>query len=365
MNDFQRNVWCLLGIPVDALAYDQAIEAVRSAIRGRERCFFSTPNLNFIIEARKSASFRDSIIASDLVLVDGKPPLWVARLLGIPGIEKVSGSDLIESMWHRRRRKENRIRVFLFGGESGIAERACQRINEASPGLECVGYINPGFGTVEEMSDERFIRQINDSHADLLIVALGAKKGQAWIMANRGGLEVPAISHLGAVINFAAGDVLRAPRWMQRTGVEWLWRIGQEPALWRRYFFDGIEFLGLLIGKVGPGFLWQLSHRAQLKSNDPVMYCVSRVGDIVEVCLNGACIFTTIEPLRGLFDELSRNEVEVTLDMTDVPVIDAAFIGLCLLLRKYLEERSGKLVFRGLSPLLVRMFRWNAVEFLL
>lgn len=365
MNEFLRNVWCLQGIPIDALAYGQAIEAVQSAIQERRRCFLSTPNLNFIIQARKSVPFQNSVIDSNLVLIDGMPPLWVARLLGIPGIEKVSGSDLVESLWHHSPPGGKKIRVFLFGGEAGIGESACKRINEKSSGLECVGYVNPGFGTVEEMSEAKLIQQINESQADFVIVSLGAKKGQAWIMANKDRLDAPVISHLGAVINFAAGNISRAPRWMQRVGMEWLWRIGQEPALWRRYFFDGIDFLGLLITRAGPNFLWRLTHRAMLKTSDPVEFRLEKEGDTTVVRLNGACLISTIAPLRQLFEQLSRANSEVLLDMSDVPVIDGAFLGLCLLLRKYLEKQQGRLVFRGLNPALARLFRWNAVEFML
>ena len=121
MNEFERNVWCLLGIPVDVVTFGQAIEMLDSAIKRNERCFFSTPNLNFIVAADKDETFSDSVLCSDLVLLDGMPPVWAARLLGIGGIEKISGSSLVERLWQRDSPGPGKMRVYLFGGEDGVA----------------------------------------------------------------------------------------------------------------------------------------------------------------------------------------------------------------------------------------------------
>jgi len=99
-----------------------------------------------------------------------------------------------------------------------------------------VGSMDPGFGTVESMSTDETLAEINRHNIDVIIVSLGAGKGQAWIEANRHKLNAPIISHLGAVINFFAGTVHRAPQWVQKQGLEWCWRILQEPSLWKRLF---------------------------------------------------------------------------------------------------------------------------------
>ena len=130
--------------------------------------------------------------------------------------------------------------MYSFGGPDGVAEAAWRQLRFESKGLTCVGYESPGFGSIDEMSTEGIIQRINTSKADVLVVSLGARKGQAWIERNRRRLDVPVISHLGAVLHFVAGTVKRAPAWMQRIGLEWLWRIRQEPRLWRRYLLDGL-----------------------------------------------------------------------------------------------------------------------------
>ncbi len=241
-----RDVVCILGLPFDAITLQDAVQRVRDAIHARRRLFLSTPNLNFLIGSRSDAAFRRSVVDSDLSVADGMPLVWMSRLLGTPLPERVTGSDLFE-----RLRNEplppgrSPIRVYFYGGPPGAAEAAARRLNAGSSAMVCVGYESPGFGSVEELSDAETIDRINARDADFLVVALGAVKGQAWIERNRGRLRVPVISHLGAVVNFEAGTVSRAPAWVRRAGLEWLWRIKEEPALWRRYGRDARALLGL------------------------------------------------------------------------------------------------------------------------
>jgi len=249
LNSSTRRVHFILGLPFDELSLKQAVESIQHAVRTRSRCFFSTPNLNFLVTAQNNDVFRKSVLESDLSLADGMPIVWLARLLGVPIRERVAGSDVFEALRHA---KGKQIKVFFFGGPPGVAQQAAEKINSENGGLVCVGFESPGYGSIQEMSDTTTIAKINASGADFLVVSLGAAKGQAWIMHNLAVLNMPVISHLGAVVNFVAGHVSRAPLWMRKTGIEWLWRIKEEPALWRRYFFDGIALIKLLTFKVFP-----------------------------------------------------------------------------------------------------------------
>ncbi len=118
-------------------------------------------------------------------------------------------------------------------------------------GLECVGHCYPGFGSVEEMSSYSVINTINQAPGFHHRLSRG-KEGASWIQLNKDKLRSPVISHLGAVVNFVAGTVKRAPVLVQKFGLEWLWRIKEEPALWRRYLFDGLLLAKLIITKVLP-----------------------------------------------------------------------------------------------------------------
>ena len=119
-------------------------------------------------------------------------------------------------------------------------------------GLYCVGSLQPGFGSVDEMSSNDIIDRINSTDADFLIASLGAQKGQSWLCRNHDRLRVPVRAHLGATMNFQAGVIKRCPNMMQRLGLEWLWRIKEEPNLWTRYLNDGSLFIFLLLTRVLP-----------------------------------------------------------------------------------------------------------------
>lgn len=251
-----RTYW-LAGLPFDCVSIAEACELICDAARTRRRLVFATPNLNFVALARRDGDFRRLILQTDLSLVDGMPLVWLGRRVGIPFQERVAGSSLIDAL--RASVQRPPLRVFFLGGLPGIAERASRALSTEGRGLVGVGGAYPGFGSVEEMSNSAVLEQINDSNADLLIVAMGAKKGHQWISQNADLLNVPVISHLGAVVNFVAGSLRRAPKPIQDIGLEWLWRILQEPSLAGRYWHDGLSFLQML---------WVLSkHRAQSRTS--------------------------------------------------------------------------------------------------
>lgn len=361
MTDFQRDVYLLLGLPVDAVTMDDTVVQVRRAAEKRHPCFISTPNLNFAIAALGDGEFRDSVICSDLSLADGTPLLWAARLCGVPIRERVAGSSLIERL---RKGGSRRLSIFLFGGAEGAAQSACERLNGEQGGLRCAGFESPGFGSVEEMSREDSIRRINSSGADFLLVALGAKKGQAWIARNRSRLTVPLVSHLGATLNFVAGTVRRAPGWMQRTGVEWLWRIREEPALWRRYWHDGIALLALSCTRLLPYAFYAALHRPNPAQLGAAVVRVSRDNEWCVVELRGAWMYTNIAALRQCFARVTREPCDLRIDLGQVTYGDCAFFGLLSLLYGHQKQAARKFVLSSPSGAIERLLRYSCAEFL-
>jgi N-acetylglucosaminyldiphosphoundecaprenol N-acetyl-beta-D-mannosaminyltransferase len=233
----------IFGVPFDATTLDDMTALILHAARSQQRLFLSTVNVNFLVTAQRDAAFRQALLRSDRCTADGWPIVWLARLMRLPLRERVSGADIFERL--RAGDPDRALKIYFFGGAEGVAERASALLNARPQGLRCVGHAAPGFGSLDEMSTPTVLERINASGADLLIVSIGAQRGQAWIERNRYALSVPVISYFGAVVNFAAGEVQRAPRWMQRGGLEWLWRIGVEPSLWRRYAADGLELTRL------------------------------------------------------------------------------------------------------------------------
>jgi N-acetylglucosaminyldiphosphoundecaprenol N-acetyl-beta-D-mannosaminyltransferase len=240
----QRDLVCLLGLPIDVIDMPSALARVQHAVSSRQRLFLSTPNLNFLVAAQDNFEFRDSVLQSDLSVADGMSIVLLGRLLGCNLPERVTGSDMFEQL--ARMDNGAPIKVFFFGGQPGAGKMASDHINRTFKGIVCVGYDEAGYGDVASMSSPEIIDRINASGADFVVAALGATKGQAWLMHNRNRLQAPVLSHLGAVINFMAGNVQRSPKWLQKLGLEWVWRIIQEPMLWRRYWHDGLAFVSLL-----------------------------------------------------------------------------------------------------------------------
>ena len=335
---------------------------IRNAVARREQCFLSTPNLTFLVACQSDEAFRNSVIDSDLSIADGAPLLWIARLLRIPIPERVPGAGVFERL---RDGSQSPIRVYFFGGDQGVAEAACRQTNSCGTGLVCVGHEFPGFGSIDSMSSDETIARINDSGADFVIVSLGARKGQAWIVRNKDKLHAPVISHLGAVIKFSAGTVRRAPSWMQRFGLEWVWRIKEEPELWRRYFSDGLVFLQLLVTRVVPYFLLSYCRvpRAPKFAPAALEYLVHE--DTVAIRLKGAWTLDNLKGLRDCFADERLAEKNIRLEMAHVTDVDAAFLGLLMLMYGDRRRRGRRLVVSGSNGFVRRLFRYACADYLL
>ena len=358
---FHRDVYCLLGLPFDAVDMDEAVRRVRDAAARHTPYFMSTPNLNFVVASRTDSQFRDSVINSDLCIADGMPLIWTARLLGIPVRKRVAGSDLFEQL---RTGKSARLSVYLFGGKPGVAEAASGKLNAAASGLTCAGYECPGFGSAEDMSSDETIAKINSSGAGFLVVSLGAKKGQTWIERNRARISVPVISHLGAVLNFAAGTLNRAPVWMQNVGLEWLWRIKEERGLWRRYRSDGLAFLRLLFTRVIPLALLVRREKSIRQASDAAVIDVRNGTDETFIHLSGVWVREDLAPLRDAFSQVVRSGRGVQIDMAQVSYVDSSFLGLLLLLYGAQKKRTRSFSCGPVSPGVRRIFQYGCCEFL-
>ena len=360
----RRHVWNVLGLPFDQVSLDGGVQIAESAILEKRALFLSTPNLNFAIATQSDTDFFQSVVDSDLSVADGMPLIWVAKLLGIPINERVAGSTLFDEL--SKRPREKKIKVYFFGGQEGIAGQAHQQLNKTSVGMVSCGFYGPGFVSVDEMSTPEIIDGINQANPDFVVVALGAQKGQQWIQKNREQLNAPVISHLGAVVNFVAGSIERAPVMWQRLGVEWLWRIKQEPTLWKRYLQDGLAFAGLMFMKVLPLAVYDryLKRKACYWVSNNIE---SSVSDNV-VVLVGSLRNEHLSPIKEFFSSILGQQVSeeasraVILDFLNVTYIDAAFIATLMLFQQLLEKKGGKLVLLNVSTRINRLLILNNVS---
>lgn len=351
-----------MGLPFDALSLAEARERVLDHRNNSNRCFLSTPNLNWLSIASTDNTFRNSVIHSDLSIADGNPIIWIAKLLKLPITERCAGSDLIESI--RQSQHTHPIKIFFFGGEEGAGKQACKRLDQDPAGLQPCGYHNPGFGTIEEMSADETIEKVNEARGEFIVVSLGAKKGQAWIEHNIDRLDAPIISHLGAVVNFYAGTVQRSPRWLQMLGGEWLWRVYQEPTLYRRYLNDGLFLIGQLIQRILPYTLFLLRKRATFEGKSgSASYNKSDTQLIIS--LQGSMHGGNIDALRQLLLTATPADRDVQVDLSQCEYIDAEIIGCLLLLKNKCDANKRSLNLSAATPTVKKIFYYCGAEYLL
>lgn len=361
-DDLARKVYCILGMPIDAIKMSDVLQIIDAAATNGAPFVISTPNLNFLVNSRADPVFAESLLLSDLCPPDGMPVIWIARLLGIPIKRRVAGSDIFEALKAFPRTK-GPLKIFLFGATERAARAACQKLNEEPVGLRCTGWICPGFGTFEELSRDHFIDQINSSNADFLAVALGARKGQLWLRRNHDRLEIPIRAHLGATINFQAGLLKRAPSLIRKLGLEWAWRIKEEPYLWKRYSHDAAVLVCILIGRVLPiaaSSIWLRLRRAFIRNE----FDVARVRSDQTVILQifGYAIAEHVPRTVEFFRDAIMNAKRVVVDLAGTRVVDARFLGLLLMLKKQTMERGVALRFVGISSGLKKQFHLHGVE---
>jgi N-acetylglucosaminyldiphosphoundecaprenol N-acetyl-beta-D-mannosaminyltransferase len=304
-------------------------------------------------------------LISDLCTADGMPIVWIARLMGLPIRSRIAGSDIFEAL-KRRQRGGRRLKVFLFGGGAGVATAAAEAMNSGGSGICCVGALFPGFGSVEEMSPTAVLEEINASRADFLLAALGARKGQAWLRWNHDGLKIPIRAHLGATINFEAGTIQRAPAWIGRLGLEWLWRITEEPHLWRRYFYDALALSRLICTRALPlavEMRW-VRLRCRFRPSGLRVSEARHEDHVVLHVLGDAVAQHVFEAIPCIRTAAATND-RLVVDLSGTRVIDARFLGLLFMLTKQVSSAGKSITFVGASPGLARSFHRHGAAFLL
>ena len=365
-DDFDRDVWCVLGLPVDIATIDSAVGDIAMAAQGGRRLSFVTPNVNWLVRSWREAGVRREILDADLSLIDGAPLLFFARLLGAPAPSRAAGSDLFDALRRRPAYGGRKLKVYFFGGRDGAAEAAAKAIEDENGPLEAVGWRNPGFGDVEAMSADAHIDHINAADPDFVVVSLGAAKGQAWIDANKARLNAPVTAHLGAVVDFTAGGIVRAPEWMRSAGLEWVWRIKEEPSLWRRYYKDGVALAGLVLRRLATQLRAGRTIEASAVGEAsflPAASLPASGGGLSTVRLVGALGRGNIRSVREAFRKAAAAGADVRLDFSGLKAFDRAFLGQVLMLEKALGRQGLRLFVDGADKAQRRLLRANAMRY--
>jgi N-acetylglucosaminyldiphosphoundecaprenol N-acetyl-beta-D-mannosaminyltransferase len=229
-------------IQMDPITLAQALEAIEGLVRGGRGGTVFTPNVDHFVLAEEDERFRNAYRDTDLSLVDGTPVLWAARVLGSPLPEKVSGSDLLLPVAELAAR--HGWRVFLLGAGPGVAERVKTILEADFPGVKIVGTSSPNVDLSKPVTEQKdVIDAVKATRPDVLFLALGSPKQEIWAHRIREAMKPTVVLGVGASFDFVAGTAKRAPRWISKAGLEWLYRLGHEPRrLWKRYLVRDPKF---------------------------------------------------------------------------------------------------------------------------
>ncbi len=218
----------VMGLPLANVTADEAVEQIEKLILSGGTHQVATANLDFWLNSLRDVHLHRIIASCSLVLPDGMPLVWISRLFGSPLKERVSGADLVPQLAQLSARKG--YRIFLLGGREGVAARAAQKMEEMYPGVNIVGHYAPPLADLQRMDHGDTLQRIRAAKPDILMVAFGNPKQEKWIRMHSKRSGVPVSIGIGGSLDMLVGDVQRAPRWMQRSGLEWLGRCVQEPA---------------------------------------------------------------------------------------------------------------------------------------
>ncbi len=239
----------MMGVPLDQLDTAQALEIVSEMIASRTPHLLATANVDFLAQVQEDELLRRILVDADLIVCDGTPLIWMSKWLGDPLPERIAGSDLVPLLLDLA--QERGHRVYFLGGRDEVVAIAEDKIKERWPDLQIAGMYSPPFAPMDQMDHAGICQRIREANADMLFVSFGCPKQEKWLAMNFRDAGVPVAIGVGATIDFLAGAVKRAPVWMRKTGLEWFFRVAQEPKrLARRYWND--------ICVVGPGLLKQL-----------------------------------------------------------------------------------------------------------
>jgi N-acetylglucosaminyldiphosphoundecaprenol N-acetyl-beta-D-mannosaminyltransferase len=238
----QRRRVDVAGVLVDRIDEREATAALERFVADGRSHQVVTVNTDFVRIAGQDPGFRAILNGADLAVADGMPVVWLSRLRRAPLPARITGLELVEESCRIAAR--DGIGVFLLGAAPGIAAEAATVLAARHPGLHISGTFSPPFGDWSADEERRIVDTMRAAGRSVLLVAFGAPRQDRFIRSHLGELDIPIAMGVGCAFDVIAGRVRRAPRWIQSSGLEWLWRVMQEPRrLWRRYFLQDIPLI--------------------------------------------------------------------------------------------------------------------------
>jgi N-acetylglucosaminyldiphosphoundecaprenol N-acetyl-beta-D-mannosaminyltransferase len=230
----------VLGVSVRAVQIPDVVRVIRAWIAAREGCsYIAVTGMHGVTEAQRDPQFKDVLNEASMVVPDGMPLVWLARMEGYKLPRRVYGPELMDTFFRDTR---DEFAHFFYGGGPGVPERLAESLADRY-GIRVAGTLSPPFRPLTPDEDDAIIQQINASQADVLWVGLSTPKQERWMHVHARSMDTPVAVGVGAAFDFLSGAKRSAPTWMQEHGMEWLFRLMSEPTrLWRRYLVGGSQF---------------------------------------------------------------------------------------------------------------------------
>ena len=344
MQDMNRGVEyrevVLLGIPFHDVTMAETLQHIDLMVAARRPGYLATANLDFATQAGSDVELQRILFEADLVLCDGTPLIWASRWLGASLRERVAGSDLLPELFAHSEEKGHRI--FFLGSSDEVLEEAVARCREAWPALTICGTYSPPYAKLLELDEAEIGQKVREASPDILLVAMGCPKQEKWIYKNFRGLGVPVSIGIGASLDFIAGKFKRAPLWMRVCGLEWVFRLLQEPRrLFSRYWLDLVFFVRTFYAqkrllKDNGGGMKSPGENPVKAGEGFVVHCWTGRVDAAAVA------DAKVEPVRA-----EAGRPNVIIDCSGVTFMDST--GLALLIKSYrnCKDSGGTMLVRS------------------
>jgi N-acetylglucosaminyldiphosphoundecaprenol N-acetyl-beta-D-mannosaminyltransferase len=325
----------LLGLPFHQTTMEETLATSKALIDRGEPSYIVTANADFVAQAYDDPDLRRILFFADRVVCDGMPLVWLSRLFRIPLPERIAGSDMVFHLFELC--AQHGKSVFFLGSDDATLSQVAEILPERYPGLKIAGHIAPPIAPVHDWPNEAIFRQLHASKPDLLLVAVGCPKQERWIYQNFREAGVPLSVGIGASLDFISGKQVRSPKWMQKTGLEWVWRMGTDPGrLVKRYWKD---FKYLVLLSLKQARIVSRKGKAPAGSARPSAtekVALSEKANISELHWSGQLQRNTLEQ----FPIPTAPDKPLLCRVADIPFIDSAGIGHLIALARACESAA-------------------------
>ncbi len=341
MRDHLQHPVAVMGLPINSLSADEAVDTLERLIQSGGTHQVCTMNVDIWLNALADPHLHRIVAGSSLVVPDGMPLVWASGLLGCPLAERVTGVDLVPRLAELSARKG--YKIFLLGAKPGVADRASRLLERNYPGVQIVGTFAPAEDNLMRMDHTEILRKIHAVSPDILLVAFGNPKQEKWIWMHRKRLGVPLSMGVGGSFDILVGDNWRAPRWIQRCGLEWAMRFMQEPMrLGPRYARD---FFGLVryLPQALLAAWWQRSFRG------PSRVTTASTREVMHVNVYGRFDGETVAAVREATRASIAHGLVMVVHLQTVRQTTIAGFGVLLDARRQLLDAGLSLSLAGMN----------------